>query len=488
MRASVLAMGIALALAACNSGGSTGTSTGNPNDGSNAPTLPGGRDVGTPGNFPVPSTGEDSGLVSGFSAADVLAFAEGTHEQAIRWHDNMIAVLGPEKGEHEVTITVSYEDGAIRWMTPQTAQSGSGRDLGGPEPAIAPADGAGVAADLPAIGGCMPWLEVDVRVTVKTDGGALDESFDATLRSRNALLATVYEAPKPDKLGGAFAPEQILQPGFELVQLSLQINFTPFGVSGRFDGVFQITRGDSVGAAVGGGEPFADFGRKGCSQYYGAFPVALDEMVEATRGQDVLALVQSAPELAVRWSDGSNTTATMAFTPTQDGACVLLDDYFYDGVTVVIDGELALKTADGKVDARWTASARAELPESGALQQVKLTVERKGDRGTEPEDNGIPGADVSSFDDSYFSFVLALADDGAGGDAASAMGELKVTGFKVAPCAGGSGAPDEPTPATPPEMPSDGMSIEPSEPGGGTAGCRGADMFDVLSGAFTLAQ
>jgi hypothetical protein len=492
--AGALLLGLALAASGgCTAGGSTGTSTGNPNDGTNdVPSLPGGggRDTPVPGDLGgedalgaggfckadenvLASTSTQTEL--GFSADDVLAFAAGSHDEAIRWHDSNLAIIGPEKGEHRVTIALSYEGGEIRWMTPSAASGGPG--IGGPEPAMdAP------LIDLPAIGGpgCMPWLEVDVKVTVKSDEGALDESFDATLRARNEMLGTVFVSPEPDELGGSFAPEQILQPDFELAQLDLNINFTPFGVSGRFNGVFETMRsGSGNDAAIGGAagdKPFAEIGREGCGQYYGAFPVPLDQMVEATTGADVVELVTSARDLAVSWSDGTSSTATLAFTPSQSGACVLLDDHFYDGVTLLVDGQVALQSADGKVDALWAASARAELPESGALQQVKLTVERKSGGAPEGEAHGIPGANVDAYDDSYFTFTLAIAND-------SAMGELKVTGFEFAPCAGG--APDEPKPSMPSDAPA-GDSIPPDQ-GGGTAGCRGADIIDVLSGAFTLA-
>jgi len=498
--AAALLLGLALATsgAGCNAGGSTGTSTGNPSDGSNTPSLPGGGDgrdigmdrpgdlvggedgVGTAGGFckadatKLDSTSAQTDL--GFTADDLLAFAAGVHEEAIRWHDSNLAILGPEKGEHRVTIALSYDGGEIRLMTPSTAQSG------GPEPAIGTP-----AVDLPAIGGvggCMPWLEVDVRVTVKTDGGALDESFDATLRSRNALLGSVFVQPEPKELGGAFAPEQILQPDFELAQLDLQINFTPFGVSGTFNGVFEVRRGDTVGGAAGD-KPFADFGRVGCGAHYGAFPVALGETVEGATGQDALDLVASASELSVTWNDGTSTTATLAFNATGSGACVLLDDYVYDGVTIMVDGQLELQSADGRVDALWDASVRAELPESGAIDQVKLSVERKGGSVPAGDDNGIPGADVSAYDDFYYTFMLAISRGAAGGAATGAMGELKVIGFEFAPCAGGDSQP----PDRPADMPGE-QGAAPSDPGssgGGTAGCRGADMTDVLSGAFTLA-
>ena len=107
-----------------------------------------------------------------------------------------------------------------------------------------------------------------------------------------------------------------------------------------------------------------------------------------------------------------------------------------------------------------------------------------GMRNTGQFPGGIPGADVSEYDDAFFSFMLAVSASEAGGAASSVMGELKVTGFKFAPC-GGEAGDRAPAPDQPADMPG---SVPPSDPGGsGAPGCRGADMFDVLSGAFTLA-
>ena len=101
--AGALLLGLALAASGgCTAGGSTGTSTGNPNDGTNnVPSLPGGGGRDTP--IPGGDLGGEDGLATGgfckadknvleststqtelgFSADDVLAFAAGAHEEAI---------------------------------------------------------------------------------------------------------------------------------------------------------------------------------------------------------------------------------------------------------------------------------------------------------------------------------------------------------------------------------------------------------------------
>jgi hypothetical protein len=468
----LLVLALALAGAACN-GGSTGTSTGNPNDGSSSgPGIPGGGvddgHVPTPGGSETGSLGGgycdadkrvldgvDADTTLGFTAADILAFAQGAHVETIRWHDSFIATLGPEMGEHKVTITLNHEGGAVRLMTPKAAGSGSGI-----EPAI----------DIGTVGGgCQPWLEIDVKVAIATDGGALDEAFDATLRSRNALFATMFTHPDPEHLGGAFAPVEILEPGFELAQLDLSIGFTPFGVSGSFDGVFEMRTKDSVGAAAGGGAPFADFGRTGCK--YNSFAVGFDDMVEGAAAQDVLDRIDAAQELAIDWDDGTRTNATLSFTPAGDGACVLLDDMSFGDVTFVVDGQLALASEDGKVTASWKASARSQLGDSGKLEQVQLLLDNNGPQSPDLSQD-IPGADVSAYDSFGLNFTLTI-------DEQSATGELNVTGFKFAPCASDPGA--QPAPD---EMSGSGGS-EPSQ-GASTPGCRGADQFPVLNGAITL--
>jgi hypothetical protein len=163
---------------------------------------------------------------------------------------------------------------------------------------------------------------------------------------------------------------------------------------------------------------------------------------------------------------------------------VQLDDVFYGSPSLLVEGQLALQSADGKVDAHWPALLRSRLGEA-AVQQVDLRVEMKSpERMT---DLGIPGADVDEFDSAFFSFMLAVSAAQPGGDASSVMGELKVTGFKFAPCAADPAAPPPDQPA---DMPGSGeqapdRAASPST-GMGTAGCRGADMIDVLSGSFML--
>lgn len=480
-----LACALALAGGACGNNGNAGTSTGNPNDGSSGgPGLPGGSidngGLDTPGvgghqtgelggggycdatKRVLKSTSEDVDL--GFTAADILAFAEGTHEESIRWHDSFIATLGPEMGEHKVTVTVHNNDGEVRLMTPKT-EAGGGTGI---EPAI----------DIGTVGGCSPWLEIDVKVTIKTDGGALDESFDATLRARNALFATLFTHPDPKHLGGSFAPKEILEPGFELTQLDLSIGFTPFGMSGLFDGVFTQQSNDSVGAAAGGGGAFADFGRTDCK--YNSFAVGLDDMVEGAAAQDVLDRIGGARDLAIKWSDGSSTTAKLSFTPSSDGACVLLDDMQAGDVDFVVGGEVALTSEDGKVMASWKANARGHLDDAGKVEQVRLLLDNDL-MGPQNMDLSqvFPDADLSGYDSVSFSFMLDVS-------AQDVMGELHVTGFKFADCA------SDPAPGPTPEQMAgggsdtgSGGSAEPSM-GSSSPGCRGADQFDVLSGAITL--
>jgi hypothetical protein len=140
-----------LALLGCES---VGTSTGNPAPGDGIPdggplqdndadTDEGGLTGNEGGGYCEAgestelAVDEDSAL--GFSGADILAFAAGTHEETIRWNPQMNATLQPETGEGMVTITVTHDGGDVRYVLPRedngavAAQHGSGGESGDPD-------------------------------------------------------------------------------------------------------------------------------------------------------------------------------------------------------------------------------------------------------------------------------------------------------------------------------------------------------------------
>src|ERR1700741_2657078 len=109
MRALVVLVSMVL-LAGC-----VGTSSGNPgvpgggNPDDSDPLPDDGPDVGSElgGGYrhcerdPSPLDSPDQETPLGFSAADVLAFAEAVHESKIRWNADSFTEVGPETGEQD---------------------------------------------------------------------------------------------------------------------------------------------------------------------------------------------------------------------------------------------------------------------------------------------------------------------------------------------------------------------------------------------------
>ena len=469
-----LARALPLALFACSC---LGTSTGNPvADNGTAPDLGGTptSNTGEGGSLGgiqcaqatkqtvVESLDEDPGV--GFSASDILAFAEGTHEEPLHWNPQELATIGPESGDGSITITVQHSDGEVRYVQEDPDAASTGDEIG----------------NLLPEGECRPWLELDVEVTVKTGGGVLDEHFDATLVSNNKLLATLFVHPEPDKLSGSLAVTDVKVAGFVLAQLDLSISFTPFGVSGALGGVFEMRTNDAVSAAPGGrGGPFAQWGKARCDG--GGFAVAQDDDVNGATAADVLALVAAVPTVQLTWNDGALTDADLAFEPEDDGACVLLDASVDGGTALLMRGSLTLSSNDGRVDGSWPGTLQGSADAAGQVTAVMFELDSTGALPQVTADNlesayGVTMIETAGYDGFSFNLQLMVAASAGASDAPSVTGELALRGFVQAPC-----AQPEPTPDPVPD-PNDPGTTPPGTSSGGSAGCRGADFTDLLVG------
>jgi hypothetical protein len=301
-----------------------------------------------------------------------------------------------------------------------------------------------------------------VQVTVETNGGALDESFDAVLRTQDAVAAYIYVHPDPDALNGSFTASSGIE-GFALEQLDLGITLTPFGASGSFSGVFVMHSDDGVSAGAGGG-PFATFGRASCAD--GGFAVGPNDEVEGVTVSDVLELAQATSSVELTWEDGAMTTSTLTFTPDgEDGGCVQLNNAMQGDVTLLVYGTLAMASEDGRLDGEWEGRIEARADEGGAIT-AQFILQDKDLESPEGDVNvayGFPSAedDVSGFDFAGITVNVTLA------SGADPTGEVKLSGFTQADCA------TEPVP--PDQDPDMGM---------GTPGCRGADETPIARGTF----
>ena len=78
---------------------------------------------------------------------------------------------------------------------------------------------------------CADSLELTADAALSSAGGALDESFEATLTAQNATTTLLLKDFDPGKLGGALAL-QPAAPSLRVPRLSFQVQWTADGASG----------------------------------------------------------------------------------------------------------------------------------------------------------------------------------------------------------------------------------------------------------------
>lgn len=415
-----------LACAACTSDRPDGTSTGNPVPDPDA--GPGDNDhegdlaaggYCEAGEMTPLGLNEESPL--GFSAADILAFSEGTHEEKIRWNPQLPGVaISPESGEQEITLTVTAS-GEPRFVQPKPPKNNGAEDL---------------LIDIES--GCASWVEIDVDVTVETSGGALDETFEGVLRAQSPLTSSIFYGPDPDELGGDFAVAVSGDfEGFTLAQLGLNIRFSPYGAGGTFNGLLERRSDDTVTAGPGGMKPYADFGAGTCGENADGFTVGLDDEIEGATVQDALDMFGADDEVELTWETGATTTSTMTFAAATQGGCVLLNNEVTGDLTLLTEGTLSMTSADGRLDGEWPGRIEAHVADDGSIARIEFMLEAKLVESTTPGANalyGFPNDDIASFDAAGPSVDITVT-------SSSVEGAVALTAYVNPDC---TQAPDDP--------------------------------------------
>lgn len=155
----------------------------------------------------------------GFSAADVLSFAEGEHVTTIEWHPIDLP-YGPESGTKQLTLSIESLGGA-RYVDRGESSC------------------------------CFAAVQVDVRVTLETSGGALGESFVTVLEARSADAASLLTIIEPP-LGGGLTFDQRALGAERFMRLELYAHFEAANFSGGLRAGFESTSGaDQPDGVVG---------------------------------------------------------------------------------------------------------------------------------------------------------------------------------------------------------------------------------------------
>jgi hypothetical protein len=399
----------------------------------------------------------------GISADDVLGFSAGTHDTAIRWQTGGLAQFGPESGEHALTIAVTPRSHA--YFVKYKQKTGG-------------AEGGGLLTQ--SVQNCddLAALEIDVKVAIDSDGGALHEQLEGRLRANDELWASLHFDLKPEQLKGELAVLSTKPAGFKLAQLAIDLGLSPIGLRGELSGVLEMRSADTATAAAGSaiagaGGAFALIGVNASCDAAG-LPVELSRMVRGFSAQDALDLAAATSTLDGVWDDGDAAQFHLQLDlGASPSVCALLDRSEpwqpTEPGTLRVHATLGLASDDQRLDGHWPVVLDAVPAADGSLERVSITLDQ--DRIGQPDPHaiesvyGLHGVDASAYDS-----VLAMLELEIVAGTPAASGTFKLTGLKQAPCA---------VEAPPPSTPMPGNSS-----GGSSPGCRGADLVDLASVTF----
>lgn len=394
-------IGFVSVLAGCTSGGQTGDEDALPK----VP-IPGvNQDTACPEEpTAIEVTSIDEVTLGGFSASDILQYAEGEFEKPLYWHEQPediwdgapIHDISPRGDDPVVGIEIAYEEGKVRYYPPISPN---------PTPNTV----------------CRGRLEIDVRVSLKTNDDAFNENVDAVLVARHPAAASInvafYSAniePEYSRvLGRDDEPTPLLHPiagdldisssydgGEILAFVSVYLLFSELGSNGRIEAWMYSQQGSlrSTGDIGTIGDICADEG-------YG-FPLALNDPApgegETPSAGEVISLLNGIQWIGVSDDDVQQSLAldlALDFEYTAQSVCAQPDsDRNPLRLYAVLSGEFEVGSAE--IDGSWPVSLRAYTSENGELESVriKLNDSQHPMFDTLEGDWELTGLDMSSYD------------------------------------------------------------------------------------------
>jgi hypothetical protein len=262
----------------------------------------------------------------------VLARVTGEFTSTLRWPAAGGEVsAAPESGDVPLTIRVSYEGGRATY----------------------------VQGDVPgtAVLGC-PNVEVEVSVEVQTEGGGLNERFDAIVALEHRIGTIHYRAPIRS-LGGSLSLAPPPPEGSKQLvlgpELDLFLRVSELGTSGWLAVIVrEFTDGTDTTVVPLDSIPLVAFAAwpavNDCSPPDMVAP--LDRSVDGVSPLRISELV-AARGVPFTWADGTETTLTLSPRPSTETGCAREDrDVFHWW----FDTDLSAATADGVLNGPMSGS------------------------------------------------------------------------------------------------------------------------------------
>jgi hypothetical protein len=186
----------------------------------------------------------------GFSPADVLAFAEGSHASPLEWaRGDALAsrvTVTPEAGLTELTLVVVDEGAPAEYVAQEPENSSGGEPAGGPgqpgEPGAPGEPGGG-----PGGSACPAFLRLPVRVEIATANGAFADTFQAALRSVSAGQTELHIEFDLPGLEGNFQVDPV-DPAQQAKQFRLSASISETAFTGTVEGILEQHHDSAVSA------------------------------------------------------------------------------------------------------------------------------------------------------------------------------------------------------------------------------------------------
>jgi len=351
----------------------------------------------------------DEASPDGFAAREVLAFAEGVHTTTLHFLTSLEGrasgagagddelEIRPSAEDTSLTIELGYEGGEVRYFPPDTRP-------------------------------CQGRLQIDVRLSLRSADGALDETWQATLEARGRHEARVHVAARPavrgetpplprspavSELHGALEVEAPERGNTYLAWLDAYLLWSAFGVQGSLSAWIRYGNGSAFLVEI------ATFGAH-CEDRYG---FAIDEaqaLPNGLRPADALDRLSGLSATQALWPDGEADSLALSFAYAEDSACARLDDSVPGRAvgSLWFSGTLSLVSANGRLDADWPVSITATVASEADQPTLQLGLAR--DSGPRPDnlesDWGIRGVAAEAFDSLTLELdaTLEVAEDVAG--------------------------------------------------------------------------
>ena len=307
----------------------------------------------------------------GFAPRHVLELASGPHTEPLHWFPDGQFPYGPEEGVGSVTFEVTSTDAPPRYVDSEPKQGKPSAE-------------------------CSDWILLDAMLSIRSAGGALDESIPVTLSAGDPAVVRFDTWLDFEMLDGSLAFEDTSVGGYTLEKLPLRGVFSQYGASGTLE--TQAKGSGSASRDLLATWPTTEL----CD--HGNTPTVLRDSGEASieAGLDLLAAATG-----LVFTTPNDEIVAVELGAMDDGgpACLAPRLSVHPQGSVITDVVLSISSEDGAIEHDYLGTLAVLAASDGSLAEVTIfancnaypTVEFPGECGDWGVDmTGYIGVDMAA--------------------------------------------------------------------------------------------